>query len=165
MHITEAGIQTAATWLLLIGALVGGYGLLHAWNRVTGQLDKLRKGIEQLRNTVVSDLDAAAREYIPNRPHQGGAQGKFGWDSTAKGEVGRSGTVEERLHRVENELARLPGQLTKEINAAIASAFEGFRAQEKIFGVKDKSWALGGAVIALSGTVLRLLDQSSVFPK
>ena len=166
MHITDAGVQTTAAWLVLIGGLVGGYGLLHAWNRVTGQLDRLQEGIAQLRNTVASDLEAALHEYVPPNNKAAVAPALHGHGQLeAAVRVKMPGEPEERLHLVENQLALLPGQVAKDINAAIASAFEGYKAQERIFGVKDKSWALGGAVIALSGAVLRLLDQLSVFPK
>jgi hypothetical protein len=166
MHITEAGLQTTATSLQLLGASVGGYGALHAWNRVTGQLDTLQNGIVQLRNTVVSDIEAAVREYMPPTNKAEVAAG-LGGDGvlTAPIDVKMPGTREERLHRVENQLARLPGQVAKDINAAIGSALEEHKAQGKVFGVKDKSVALAGLVIGIIGTVLRLLDQLSVFSK
>jgi hypothetical protein len=166
MHLTQAELQAAATSLQLLGALVGGYGLFHAWNRVTGQLDRLQEGIAQLRNTVASDLEAALHEYVPPSNKAAVAPALHGHGQLAAAvRVKMPGDLDERLHLLENQLALLPGQVAKDINAAIASALEGYAAQEKVFGVKDKSWALSGAVIALIGTVLRLLDQLSVFPK
>lgn len=146
----------------------GGYGALHAWNRVTGQLDRLQNGIERLRNSVLSDLEAAVREYTPqNKPQVAQVAAKLGGHGQLEAEivVKMLGDVEERLQRVENQVARLPGQVANDINAAIASALEEHKTQEKIFGIKDKSLALAGLVIALIGTLLRLLDQLSVFPK
>ncbi|MGO9386194.1 MAG: hypothetical protein ACLP4W_30065 [Mycobacterium sp.] len=159
-------IQTVATGLQFVGGLVGVYGLWHAWNRITGQLDRLQKGIVRLRNTVASDLEVALHEYVPpdNKDKVAPALHGHG-ELSAAIEVKMPGTPEERLHVVENQLARLPGQVAKDINAAIATALEGHEAQEKVFGVKDKCLALTGAVFALFGTLLRLLDQLSVLPK
>ncbi len=158
-------VQIVATSSQLCGALVGGYGAFHAWNRVTGQLDRLQNGIVQLRNTVVSDLEAAVREYTPIENNFEVAQVAAGLAGGGQVEaaigVRMPGTPEERLQRVENQVAMLlvKSPMTSTLRGA---TLEEHKAEEKVFGVKYKSVALAGLIIGLLGTVLRLLDQLSV---
>jgi hypothetical protein len=150
----SAILQIAATSLQLLGGLVGGYGALHAWNRVSGQLDRVR-------NSVVSDLQAAAREYVPQEKPQ--AAPELGGHGQLEGDIAVKmlSDVEERLKLVETQLARLPGRIAKDIDDAIASALKKHTTHEKVFGIKDKWVALLGLAIGLIGTVLRLVDQLS----
>jgi hypothetical protein len=79
-------------------------------------------------------------------------------------EVTRPGTHEERLHRVENEVATLlgqVGQVNEATKAAIDEKLAEFDAAGKGFAVKDIYFALGGIGIGALGNLLSLVDKLS----
>lgn len=134
-------MQTAGTVLQLVGAVITGSGLLYAWNRASGQFDQWRQGI-------TSKL-AAARARVTGR-----YSAVFSLDVTpsirVEGEVfpPPGSPPEDRLLRVEQTLAELPGRTKKEIEAveaAIDKKLAEFDATGKGFAVKDIYWALAAS--------------------
>ena len=94
-------LQTAGTALQLIGALVTAYGLFYAWNRIAATFDQWRRG-------VVSNF-AEWREQATGK-HKAAADRLVAVRAETDGMVGRPGTPEERLIRVEREVSTLLGQ-------------------------------------------------------
>lgn len=76
---------------------------------------------------------------------------------TASLDLTRTGTVEERLHRAENELATLPAQVDKTVEAALDEKFAELDAIGKAFALKDVSVALAGIAISGIGVLLTLI--------
>jgi hypothetical protein len=148
-------LQVAGTVLQIIGAAVTALGLLYAWDRASGRFD-------QWRDSVTSKL-AGLRAQVTGR-HKGSASVVIAPEAKAAGKVLPSPdwTLEDRLQRVEQTLAELPGRTKKEIGAVEAAIDEKLAeldATGKGFAVKDIYWALGGIGIGMLGTVLSLIAQ------
>jgi hypothetical protein len=145
-------MQTAGTSLQLLGAVVTAMGLFYAWNRASGRYD-------QWRNSVTSKL-GDLREQI-TRKGKADANLQIGFQTDVGGVIGRPGTVEERLHSVENQISEIPGKTEKAIENAIDEKLAEFDATGKGFAVKDISWALVGICIGVLGNALSLVDKLS----
>jgi len=150
-------IQIAGSVLQLLGAAVTALGLLYAWNRASGRFDEWRQD-------VTSKL-AAVRSRVTGRYN---AEFSLAVPPTIRVE-GKvlpppGSTPEDRLLRVEQELAELPGRVNKDIEAveaAIDEKLAEFDSAGKGFAVKDIYWALGGIGIGMVGTLVSLIPQLS----
>lgn len=149
-------LQVAGNSLQLLGVVITGLGLLYAWNRASGRFD-------QWRQSVTSML-AELRAKLTPRTGVIGAAVVVEPEITASATVRHPGETEERLDRIEDNLATLPGQIKKEIKAVEAAMDEKlaeFDATGKGIAVKDIYWALGGIGIQVVGYVLSLIGQLS----
>jgi hypothetical protein len=160
MHISEADLLTTATSLVLCGSLVGLYGAWHAWNRVA-------ENFTNWRNSIESDVKLALSTYRADKYGRAFASPQLGGQGQLSGatEVIMPGTDSDRIQKLETRVAKLPGEIAEDIEAALVSAFATNNARENVFKVKDTWWALLGFGIVVLGTVLLLLDQLSVFSK
>jgi hypothetical protein len=143
-------MQIAGTSLQLLGAFVTAIGLFYAWNRASTRFDQWRQSVRSTLNGLRAQVARRNRGAID-------AELRVGVDRSAGMTVGRSGTVEERLLRVENEISELPGQTKQTIESAINDKLAEFDATGKGFTVKDIRWALVGLGIAALGNLLNLI--------
>ena len=145
-----AGI--AGTVLQLIGVLVTGLGLLHAWNRASRWFDEWLDGVKRLRSRVILRADVAI-EVTPRLEGHG--------ELTV---TARAADPENRLLNIEKRLDDLPGQIDTKIQAAEAAMDERLAeldASGKSFAVKDIYWALRGIGIQVLGYLVSLWIQLS----
>jgi hypothetical protein len=148
------GLGIAGTALQLLGAAVTALGLLYAWNRASGRFDQWRQSVRstlaELRAKVTRPTAESIIIVAPTMR------------VTAEMLPPTVGTPESRLLRVEQQLAELPGQTKKQIEAieaAIDEKLAEFDATGKGFAVRDIYWTLGGIGLQVVGYVLSLISQ------
>ena len=144
----------AGTALQLLGTAVTALGLLYAWNRASGRFDQWRQNVRSTLAALPAQVTGRkkAKSVIIVAPTM---------RATAVMLPPTVGTPESRLLRVEQDLAELPGQTKKQIEAieaAIDEKLAEFDATGKGFAVRDIYWALGGIGLQVVGYVLSLSD-------
>lgn len=146
-------LQVFGGCLQLVGAGVTAAGLFYAWNRASEKFDDLRN----VARVKLAELrEQIARRRAPNEV-------SFGLELTPSLEMSASvdlsptGTVEERLHRAENRLATLPGEVDKAIEVALGAKVAEVEAKRNAFDVQDIYAALAGIAITGIGVLLTLV--------
>ena len=159
-------MQTLGTALQLVGSTITLGGLVYAWHVTSGRLvqwrDDLRNRLTRLRESMDKWLSAG-----PPTP----AQASFGIHTTigigmsthAEGRVD-GGTTEDRLARLEVEIAKLADKLTAatdalrtEIDQARATVLDESKALSDTIRLKDIYPALFGLVVSIAGMSCQLI--------
>jgi hypothetical protein len=145
-------MQAVGSWLELLGAVITGAGLFHAWNRASGRFTAWRNTM-QLR---LADLNAFLASG--GMTFEGAAEDlAVQVGLTAAGEVTRSGTAEERLLTVEKKVEDLEDCLTKSLSSigkidnGIATELGRFESLANVIAVRDIYWALAGVAVGAVG--------------
>lgn len=153
-------MQILGTALQLLGIIITGLGLLHAWNTASGRFN-------EWRNTLRGRL-TELRAFVASRDRGMTRQASAGLTVQAQTEAGaqvtRGGTSDERLRRVEddydklnNQLRQMTSTLRAEIDDAIVTELQRFEALSNAIRLKDIYWALVGIVVSAAGLVCQLV--------
>lgn len=145
-------MQIAGACLQFLGAMVTALGLLYAWDRASGKVGEWRNDARVKLGELRAQM---ARQQAP---HEASVTLKVtpSLSAAASVDLTQTGTIEERLHRAENKLATLPGEVGKAIQAALDGKLGEFDAMSKTFAVKDISVALAGITMTAIGVLLSL---------
>lgn len=154
MQMSGSCLQVFSAILQLFGAAVTAAGLLYAWNRASGKFDEWRNDV---RARLAERRARIARERAPYEASVN-LTVTPSLSVTASVNLAQTGTVEERLHRAENALATLPGQVDKTIEAALDAKLAELDAMRKAFDVQDIYVALAGIAMTALGVLLGIID-------
>jgi hypothetical protein len=146
-------LQTIGNSLQLLGAVITGAGLFHAWNRASGRLDAWRKAMQRGFGELNTFLVSGGTTF------KGAAEDTaLQIGLTATGEVGRSHTPEERLLTLEMTVVALVESLSSipKIDEAIATELDRFKSLSDVIAVKDIYCALAGVAVGAIGIAVAM---------